>query len=105
VPFAIAVDDDTDVSMTCRIDQVSTVHGLVLRISGRIATEDLPVVRTVLDGCRVVAIDLAEVEVVGPEVVMLLARAECEGVELRNCIAYIREWITKERESSQGDTT
>ena len=28
------------------------------------------------------------------------AHREAEGIELRNCPAYIREWITKERESS-----
>ena len=86
--------------MTFRIDRVPTVRGLVLRMSGRIATEDLNVVRTALDGRRVVAIELAEVELVDRDAVKLLAQTEVEGIELRNCPAYIREWITKERESS-----
>jgi hypothetical protein len=29
----------------------------------------------------------------------LLATCELNGIELRNCPAYIREWVTKERES------
>lgn len=58
------------------------------------------VVRTALNEQPVVAIDLAEVELVAREVVQLLAQAEVEGIELRNCPAYVREWITKERESS-----
>ena len=52
--------------MTCRIDRRWTEQGLVLHISGRIASEDLEVVRTALDGRRVVAIELSEVELVGP---------------------------------------
>ena len=86
--------------MTCRIDRRSTEQGVVLQISGRIAAEDLEVVRTALDGRRVVAIDLAEVGLIDREAVTLLGQTEAEGIELRSCPAYIREWITKERESS-----
>ena len=86
--------------MTCRIDRLSTEKGVVLHISGRIAAEGLEVVRTALEGRRVAAIDLAEVELVDGEAVKLLAQTEAEGIKLRNCPAYIREWITKERGSS-----
>ena len=86
--------------MTCRIDRRWTEQGVVLQISGRIAAEDFEVVRNALDGRRVVAIDLADVELVDREAVDLLAQTEAEGIELRSCPAYIREWITKERESS-----
>jgi anti-anti-sigma regulatory factor len=86
--------------MTCRIDRRSTEQGVVLQVSGRIAADDLEVVRTSLDGRRVVAIDLSEVDLVDREAVNLLAQTEAEGVELMNCPAYVREWITKERESS-----
>jgi hypothetical protein len=60
--------------MTWRIDRLSTEQGLVLYISGRLAAEDLDVVRTALDGGRVVAIELAEVELVSRDAVKLLAR-------------------------------
>ena len=72
----------------------------MLYISGRLAAEDLDVVRTALDAGRVVAVELAEVEVVGRDAVKLLVQAEAEGIEIRSCPAYIREWITNERESS-----
>jgi hypothetical protein len=85
--------------MTCRIDRLSTEQGLVLYISGRLAAEDLEVVRIELDGRRVVAIELAEVELVSRDAVKLLVQAEAQGIELRSCPAYIREWITNERES------
>ena len=86
--------------MTCRVDRRSTEQGVVLHISGRIAAEEIEVVRTALKGRRVVAIDLSEVELVDREAVTLLAQTEARGIELRNCPAYVREWITKERESS-----
>lgn len=86
--------------MTCRIDRVSTEQGVLLCISGRLTTEDLEIVRSELDGRPVVAIALAEVELVDRDAVKLLALAEAQGIELRNCPAYIREWITKERTSS-----
>jgi hypothetical protein len=86
--------------MTFRIDRLSTEPGLVLYISGQLATEELEVVRTALDPHRVVAVELAEVELANRDAVKLLAQAEAEGIELRSCPAYIREWITNEQESS-----
>jgi hypothetical protein len=86
--------------MTCRIDRFETRRGTVLRISGRITAEDLHVVRSALDEGRVVAIELAEVGLVDREAVRFLAWAELNGTELRRCPAYVREWITRERESS-----
>ena len=86
--------------MTCRIDRLSLEQGVVLRISGRIAAEDLDVVRAALEDSRVVAIDLAEIELLDRDAVKLLAINETNGIELRNCPAYVREWVTRERESS-----
>jgi len=86
--------------MTYRIDRLSTEQGLVLFISGRLAEEDLELVRMALDARRVVAIELEEVELVSRDAVKLLVEAEAQGIELRSCPTYIREWITNERESS-----
>ena len=86
--------------MTFRLDRLRTEQGLVLLVSGRIALEDVEVFRTALDELPVVAIDIAAVELVDGDAVNLLAAIEAEGIELRDCPAYIREWITKERESS-----
>jgi hypothetical protein len=85
--------------MTCRIDRLGVERGVVLRVSGRITGDDLDVLRTALDGDRFVAIELGEVELVDRDAVKLLARAELSGIELTNCPAYIREWVTRERES------
>jgi predicted metal-binding protein len=45
----------------------------------------------------VVIIDLKDVLIVDREAIKLLAVCESNGVELRNCPAYVREWVTRER--------
>jgi hypothetical protein len=44
-----------------------------------------------------VAIDLKDILIVDRGAVRFLAALESTGTELRNCPAYIREWITSER--------
>ena len=86
--------------MTCRIDRFPTDQGLVLHISGRIARHDLGVLRAALEDGSVVAVELAELELVDRDAMKLLAVNEANGIELRHCPAYIREWIRSERDSS-----
>ena len=83
--------------MTCRIDRALIERGVVLRISGRITAADLGVLRGALEEGRVIALDLTEVELADRDAVTLLARTEDNGIELRHCPAYIREWVTRER--------
>jgi len=84
--------------MTCRIDRVQTSAGVVLRISGRIAPDDLDVLRDLLAReTGIVAVDLTHLLLVDRDAVRLLAAAEASGVALRNCPAYIREWVARER--------
>ncbi len=84
--------------MTCRVDRLVTGEDRVLlRLSGRITAQDLAVLRDALGQERaVVALDLGGVLLVDREVVQFLAVSEADGVELRNCPPYIREWITRE---------
>jgi hypothetical protein len=84
--------------MTCRIDRLVTGQGLViLRISGRIAGEKVDMLRAVLEQeTGRVALDLKDVLLVDRDAVKLLAFHESNGAELRNCLAYIREWVTRE---------
>jgi hypothetical protein len=86
--------------MTCRIDRFPTSRGLVLHISGRITREDLDILRTAFEDGSVVAVELAELELIDRDAMKLLAIKEASGIELRHCPLYIREWIKKERESS-----
>jgi anti-anti-sigma regulatory factor len=90
--------------MTCRIDrQVIGEDLVILRISGRITGEDVNMLQALLEQEKTtVAIDLKDVLLVDREVVKLLALCESNGNELRNCLRYIREWITRVREAHKG---
>jgi len=69
-----------------------------LRISGQITGQDVDLLRALLEQeTRALVLDLKELLLVDCEAVKLLALRESNGVELRNCSAYIRDWITKER--------
>jgi len=85
--------------MTCRIERVVNGEGLViLRISGQITRQEVDLLRDLLEQeTRVPVLDLKDLLLVDREAVKLLALRESNGLELRNCSAYIREWITKER--------
>jgi hypothetical protein len=72
----------------------------VLSISGRITREDVDVLRTALEDDSVVAVELAELELIDRDALKLLAINEANGIELKHCPAYIREWITRERDNS-----
>lgn len=91
-------------AMSCRIDRrVIGADLVMLHISGRISGQDVDLLQSLLEQERsVVAIDLKEVLLVNHEAVRLLAFRESDGVELRNCPAYIREWITRERADTNG---
>jgi hypothetical protein len=93
--------------MTCKIDRtISGANLVILRVSGRITGPDVDMIRAVLEQeSGALAIDLEQVLLADREVVKFLAACESNGTELRNCPAYIREWVTREGESknaSQG---
>ena len=71
---------------------------MIFRISGRITGENVNMLRAVLEQEKgSVAIDLKDVLLVDREAVKLLALREANGAELKNCPAYIREWVTREK--------
>jgi hypothetical protein len=84
--------------MTCRIDRRVIGQGRAMfYISGRITEKDVDTLRALLEHEKgVVTIDLKDVLIVDREAIKLLAVRESNGVELRNCLAYIREWVTRE---------
>jgi hypothetical protein len=93
--------------MICRIDRVVGEDNLiVLCISGELAGEHVATLRSVLGAeASPVAIDLKDVSLVDREAVQLLALSEYNRTELRNCPAYIREWVTREKADIDGKRT
>ena len=90
--------------MTCRIDRAVIGAGLLIfHISGHISGKDVDLLRSLLEQERsVVAIDLKDVLLVDRRAVRLLALRELNGAKLKNCPAYIREWVTRERAIING---
>ena len=82
---------------------VSAESLVVMFVSGRITGEHVDVLRGVLEQeSGGFAIDLKNVVLVDREAVKFLALSEANGMELRNCSPYSREWVTRERAETHG---
>jgi hypothetical protein len=46
---------------------------------------------------RLIVLDLKDLTLVSRDAIGFLERCEADGVTLRNCAAYVREWITRQR--------
>jgi anti-anti-sigma regulatory factor len=78
---------------------------VVLTLSGRMDAENVIELKSLFkseaEGRRIV-LDLKDLTLVDREAVRFLERCETDSIKLKNCPAYIREWITRERGGS-GD--
>ncbi len=87
-------------AMTLKIQRSVDDGFVVFTMSGRIQTEHLAELQSLLEGEAAdhnIVLDLKEVRLVDREAVMFLTRCEADGTKLENCPAYIREWIARER--------
>ena len=91
--------------MSCRVDRVVGEDNLiVLFISGQITGQHVETLRNVLQQeAGALAIDLKNVSLVDRDGVELLTLSEDSGTELRNCPAYISEWVARERAESKAN--
>jgi anti-anti-sigma regulatory factor len=90
--------------MSFRVDRLIEGDLTVLRISGRLTAEQLEVLRAAVGEERGdVAIDLRDVSLLDGDVVRFLAIIEADGGALRNCPAYVREWVNRERAQTRAD--
>jgi anti-anti-sigma regulatory factor len=73
---------------------------VVLTLSGRMDAENVIELKSLFkseaEGRRIV-LDLKDLTLVDREAVRFLKRCETDSIKLKNCPAYIREWITRER--------
>ena len=73
---------------------------MVIRLSGRIRSQELSDLRKLLDGIsEEKIIDMKDVTLVDVEAVRFLGLCESEGWGLRSCPPYIHEWILREGRS------
>ena len=76
---------------------------VVFTVSGRMDAENLRELKTLLSSepnGRRITLDLEELTLVDQDAVRFLERCEIDNMQLKNCPAYIREWITRERGQS-----
>jgi len=76
---------------------------MVFTVSGRLDAENLAELKTLFSsepGGRRITLDLKELTRVDEDAVRFLMRCEADNIQLKNCPAYIREWITRERGES-----
>ena len=95
--------------MTCKIERVVGPDGIVvLQISRRIDGPDVEILRELMErettSKSTVALDLRNVTLVSRDAIKLLSTVEEKGTELRNCPAYIRDWISREKDSGSMET-
>lgn len=90
--------------MTLRIDISDETDRVVFTLTGRIQTEQLSelqaLVKSDLPDHNLV-LDLKEVKLVDRDAVRFLADIEAQGARLRNCSAFVREWISREQDGMQ----
>lgn len=81
-----------------------TANGeVVFRLSGRIETKNIVELEALLGAetsGRRVHLDLSDLTLVDQNVISFLSHCEADGIELRNCPAYVREWIAQETEQA-----
>jgi hypothetical protein len=89
--------------VTLKIEKTPDRHGTTVKLIGRVQAEDLVEVARQLETSGPEAVlHLDEVTLVDVDVVRFLNRCETEGVRFVNCSPYIREWMNRERNRSQG---
>jgi len=76
---------------------------VVIKLCGRMGAENLGELEKLIspeaDGRRII-LDLKDLKLVDQDAVNFLRRCEADNVTLKNCPAYIREWIAGERNAS-----
>ena len=73
---------------------------VVIKLSGRMDAENVGELETLVsEGAkgRPIVLDLSDLTLVDQDAVSFLKRCEADNITLKNCPAYIREWITRSR--------
>jgi anti-anti-sigma regulatory factor len=80
--------------------QRSSNGQVVFTLSGQIDEENIAELETYISAeanAQSIVLDLKDVTLAGRDAVTFLGHCEAAGVTLRNCAAYVREWITRQR--------
>jgi hypothetical protein len=83
--------------MACKVVRlVERDHTVLLRMSGHLQEPHVSMLEELITKeANPVVLDLAEVTLVDREVIGFFAACDARGIGLRNCPAFIREWMSK----------
>jgi anti-anti-sigma regulatory factor len=76
---------------------------VVLTVSGRLVADNVSELSAMLaaePAGRALVLDLKDVVLVDREIVRFLRACERDGIALRNCPPYIRQWIARDEEQA-----
>jgi hypothetical protein len=88
-------------SVTLKIETIRGDEGTRIKLIGRLRAEALPDLEAEIKATSVIALEMNEVTLVDLDVVRFLSACESEGIKLRGCPPYIREWIAQEKEPTR----
>jgi anti-anti-sigma regulatory factor len=83
-----------------RIERAANGH-VILTVSGRMDAENLIELKNLIDSEAIghsIVLDLKDLTLVDRDAVRFLEQCDSDGIWLRNCPPYIREWIARERD-------
>ena len=83
----------------------STNSEILFSVCGRVGTEQIEELGKIIrfeDSSRPLALDLRDVTLVNNQAIEFLLRCESEGIALRNCPGFIREWISRQQGKATG---
>jgi hypothetical protein len=86
--------------VTLKIETIQDEHCTTIKVIGRIQADSLLELKAQIEASRSrIVLELAEVTLVDVEAVRFLGVCESEGIQLRHCSGYVREWIAREQEA------
>lgn len=91
--------------MTLRIQRSVEREWVVFNLTGRIQAAQVPELLNLLkseSAAPGIIFDLEQIKLVDRDAVLFLLLSEALGARLRNCSAYIREWISQERNARES---
>jgi hypothetical protein len=71
----------------------------VFTLSGRMEAAQVPELKELFDrDYRNIILDLRDLRLADRDAVRFLRRCEADGMKLKNCPAYVREWMDREKD-------
>ena len=85
--------------MTLRIERSARQGFTLFTLSGRMEAEHVAELKELFDrDYRNIILDLRDLRLANRDAVRFLRACEADGMKLKNCPAYVRRWIDREKD-------